>query len=263
VSDRDDERMWRPPEERDRGPAPAEAPRPAWHRRDPTGPVLVAAAGVRKTYRRGPEEVHALDGVDFELHSGEVVGLVGPSGSGKTTLLNLLCGWEHPDAGEIRWAGDGRVPPERRPWADLAILPQSLGLVEELSVRENVQLPVRLARGGTNGAAARVYELIGALGLERLANRTPMEISLGEQQRSALARALVLSPRLLLADEPTGHQDAQWGRGVFGVIREAAASGTCCLVATHNREAMRFVDRLLSMKDGRVHEVGDAGDLGE
>ena len=241
----------------------------------PTGPVLIEASDVRKTYKRGPEEVHALDGVSFALRAGEVVGLVGPSGSGKTTLLNLLCGWEHADSGEVRWPGSGDTPAERRPWIDLAILPQSLGLVEELSVRENIELPVRLRRerAGSNGSngkgskdkdaakaerdavRARIDDLMDALGLTKFAERGPFEISLGEQQRTALARALVLRPKLLLADEPTGHQDAQWGRGVFGVIREAASLGTCCFVATHNREAVKFVDRMIAIQDGQLADV--------
>ena len=250
----------------------------------PVGPVLIRATDVRKTYKRGPEEVHALDGVSFSLHAGEVVGLVGPSGSGKTTLLNLLCGWEHADSGEVRWPSAGDTPAERRPWVDLAILPQSLGLVEELSVRENIELPIRLRREragsssngskGSNGAngkgskaskddakaerdaiRARIDDLMDALGLTKFAERGPFEISLGEQQRTALARALVLRPKLLLADEPTGHQDAQWGRGVFGVIREAASLGTCCFVATHNREAVKFVDRMIAIQDGHLADV--------
>jgi putative ABC transport system ATP-binding protein len=245
-----DDHRWRPPGDRVVEQAEAAAVRP----RDPslpTGPVLVAARDVRKTYRRGPEEVHALDGVSFDLHSGEVVGLVGPSGSGKTTLLNLLCGWEDADAGEVLWPAARAMPAERRPWVDLAILPQSLGLVEELSVRENIELPIRLGQG-RNGHGERVEDLLEALGLSKFADRGPFEISLGEQQRTALARALVLRPKLLLADEPTGHQDAQWGRGVFGVIREAASQGTCCFVATHNREAVKYVDRMFEIQDGQL-----------
>ncbi|MFL5797525.1 MAG: ABC transporter ATP-binding protein [Actinomycetota bacterium] len=262
----DDDRRWRPPAERVAEQAAAAAT-PARRPAEPTGPVLVDASDVRKAYRRGPEEVHALDGVSFRLYAGEVVGLVGPSGSGKTTLLNLLCGWERADSGDIRWPAHGDTPAERRPWGELAILPQSMGLVEELSVRENIELPIRLRRerGGApdgNGGAKRssgelrerVDDLMDALGLSNFADRGPFEISLGEQQRTALARALVLGPRLLLADEPTGHQDAQWGRGVFGVIREAASRGTCCLVATHNLEAMKFVDRMLGIQDGHVRD---------
>ncbi len=262
----DDDRRWRPPAERVAEQAAAAATRPR-RPAEPTGPVLVEARDVRKTYRRGPEEVHALDGVSFRLYAGEVVGLVGPSGSGKTTLLNLLCGWEHADSGDVRWPAHGETPAERRPWAELAILPQSLALVEELSVRENIELPIRLRRERSGEPASdgagkrqsndhreRVDDLMDALGLSNFADRGPFEISLGEQQRTALARALVLRPKLLLADEPTGHQDAQWGRGVFGVIREAATQGTCCLVATHNLEAMKFVDRMLGIQDGHVHE---------
>jgi putative ABC transport system ATP-binding protein len=274
---RDEDRMWRPPGERAAEAAAVPVVRPA----APEGPVLIEARDVRKTYRRGPEEVHALDGVSFTLHAGEVVGLVGPSGSGKTTLLNLLCGWEHADAGDVRWPGAGDTPAERRPWADLAIVPQSLGLVEELSVRENIELPIRLRREratvATNGKEAtkaagkeaskaekeanraRVDDLMDALGLTKFADRGPFEISLGEQQRTALARALVLRPKLLLADEPTGHQDAQWGRGVFGVIREAATLGTCCFVATHNVEATKFVDRMLAIQDGHLSNVDLVG----
>ncbi len=236
---------------------------------EPASAVLIEAHDVRKTYRRGPEEVHALDGVSFQLRTGEVVGLVGPSGSGKTTLLNLLCGWEHADSGDVRWPGSGDTPAERRPWIDLAILPQSLGLVEELSVRENIELPIRLRRERANGTsngkedakaekaahAARIDDLMDALGLIKFADRGPFEISLGEQQRTALARALVLRPKLLLADEPTGHQDAQWGRGVFGVIREAASQGTCCFIATHNQEAVKFVDRMIGIHDGHLADV--------
>ncbi|HEY7282601.1 MAG TPA: ATP-binding cassette domain-containing protein, partial [Actinomycetota bacterium] len=150
---------------------------------EPVGAVLIQARDVRKTYRRGPEEVHALDGVSFELRAGEVVGLVGPSGSGKTTLLNLLCGWEHADSGDVRWPGSGDTPADRRPWIDLAILPQSLGLVEELSVRENIELPIRLRRERANGTsngkeaskaekeanAARIDDLMDALGLIKFA----------------------------------------------------------------------------------------------
>jgi ABC-type lipoprotein export system ATPase subunit len=221
----------------------------------PPGPTLVVARGVRKTYRRGPEEVHALDGVSFSLRRGEVVALVGPSGSGKTTLLNVICGWEHPEQGELEWIGGDPTPPERRPWSDLAIVPQDLGLLEELSVRESVELPVRLARLRGPEWPEKVTALLDGFGLEPYADRQPGEMSLGERQRLALARALVLHPRLLLADEPTGHQDAGWARAVFRSFRWAAASGTTCLVATHSDEFLRYVDRVLAMRDGHLQET--------
>lgn len=211
---------------------------------------LVEVRSVSKSYRRGPEQVHALREVTFSLGPGEVVALFGPSGSGKSTLLNVLAGWEAPDSGEVLWGVEGPAPAARS-WMDVAILPQTLGLLEELSVRENVELPVRL--GSRNGGyARRVDGFLSFLGLDGLADRTPNEVSIGEQQRTALARALVLGPKLLLADEPTGHQDEGWAKSVFRLLRMVAQRGTTCLIATHNDEAVRIADRVLSIRDGVI-----------
>ncbi|HJP65179.1 MAG TPA: ATP-binding cassette domain-containing protein [Actinomycetota bacterium] len=222
----------------------------------PIADVLVELHGVVKSYRRGPEEVHALRGVDLSLHAREVVALIGPSGSGKTTLLNLLCGWESPDAGEIRWRGAADTVLRDLPWRELAVLPQDLGLLEELSIRENVELPLRLADMVGPESAKRVGAMLEGFGLDRLADRSPSEVSLGEQQRTALGRALVASPRLLLADEPTGHQDEGWARVVMRSLRLAAREGTSCLVATHNREAIKYVDEVIAIRDGLVRRTG-------
>ena len=214
--------------------------------RDP----LLSAHDLAKSYRRGPEAVHALEGVSFEIFRGELLGLVGPSGSGKTTLLNLLVGWEEADGGSIEWAGD-RIAPADRPWTDLAILPQRVGLVEELTVAENIGLPLRL---GGDAPEELAGELMDQFGLAQLSDRIPPEVSLGEQQRTGLARGLIGSPRLLLADEPTGHQDAMWAHGVFRALRAAAERGTTSLIATHNEEVLKYLDRVLAIRDGRVHE---------
>jgi putative ABC transport system ATP-binding protein len=215
---------------------------------------LVEMRGVEKRYLRGSEEVHALRAVSLDLRAGQVVALMGPSGSGKTTLLNVLCGWEHPDEGELLWAGAVWPSPAAAPWSDVAILPQDLGLIEDLTVRENVELPLRLA-GKLEGAwLDRASGLIEGFGLNDLSGRPPSEVSLGEQQRTALARAFVLRPKLLLADEPTGHQDAQWGKAVLRGIRMAAREGTACLVASHNPEILGYIDRLLAIRDGRIRE---------
>jgi putative ABC transport system ATP-binding protein len=225
-----------------------------WRRDAPTAPerpVLVEVRDVHKGYRRGAETVHALRGVSFRLRVGEITGLVGPSGSGKTTLLNLLCGWEAPDGGTVTWTGSARTRAEDRDWGEVAILPQGLGLMEELTIRENVELPVHLA-GDAAASTARASELVAELGLAKVADRAPREASLGEQQRAALARALVLEPRLVLADEPTAHQDARWGRASLEALARAARRGTCLLVATHNREAASVVDHTLAIRDGLV-----------
>lgn len=213
--------------------------------------TLMRGRGLVKTYERGSELVHALEDATVELHGREVVALVGPSGSGKTTLLYLLAGWETPNDGRIEWDGEAVLPGMLR-WNDLALVPQSLGLIEELTVRENVALPLRLAKVEIDDR--RIEHLLSQLGLTRLADRYPLETSLGEQQRSALARALVVGPRLILADEPTGHQDAGWAEAVFHLLRRAAAEGSCCLIATHDRDVARYADRVISMRDGRIDE---------
>jgi putative ABC transport system ATP-binding protein len=192
--------------------------------------------------------VHALDDVSLTLRAGELVGLVGRSGSGKTTLLNVIAGWEHADTGTIDRAGTCSATPG---WEELAVVPQKLGLFDELSVRENIEYPARL-HGRLEELGGRVEELMEDLGIAHLAARYPKETSLGEQQRTAVARALVLSPTLVLADEPTGHQDAASERRVLEAFGRAAAEGGCCLIATHNASLAPRLDRVLEMADGRL-----------
>jgi putative ABC transport system ATP-binding protein len=221
----------------------------------PRGTTLLGAAGITKTYRRGPEEVHALRGVDVELTVGEVCALMGPSGSGKTTLLNVLCGWERPDGGTLSWRGAPLEAPDRLPWTEMAIVPQDVALIEELSVIENIELPLRLSGRLDAGGTREAVSLVRQFGLEDLSDRPPAEASLGEQQRTAIARALVAHPRIVLADEATAHQDEQWVKGVLKALREAAAEGTTSLLATHSDEVLEHVDRLLVVRDGVLVEA--------
>lgn len=219
-------------------------------------PPVLQVFELSKSYERGPEKVHALVGATLTIPPGELVALVGPSGSGKTTLLNLLCGWEEPDSGSFVWGGTEEVTsPRDLPWDQIAIVPQSLGLLEELPIEENVALPARFSCTLGPKVEERIDGLIGDLGLTELRTRLPAEVSLGEQQRAALARALVAKPSLLLADEPTGHQDSVWARGVMRALRQACTEGTACLVATHNPEVLRYVDRILGIRDGRLGEL--------
>jgi putative ABC transport system ATP-binding protein len=171
-------------------------------------------------------------------------------------LLNLLCGWEEPDSGRFLWRGrDDVTSPADLAWDQIGIVPQSLGLLEELTIQENVALPGRLSGRLSPELEERIDKLIGDLGLTELRHRLPSEVSLGEQQRGALARALVGSPALLLADEPTGHQDSVWARGVMRTLRTACSDGTACLVATHNPEVLRYVDRIIGIRDGHLGEL--------
>jgi ABC-type lipoprotein export system ATPase subunit len=220
--------------------------------------ALVEVRGIDKTYRRGPETVHALRDVTFEMRAGEVVALVGPSGSGKTTLLNLLAGWEMPEAGELRWRGEA-LDARSMSWSDVAIVPQDIALLEELPNGENVRLPLRLGRAETDEGERRIESLVERLGVRSLLDRMPGEVSLGEQQRIAIARALAVEPTLLIADEPTAHQDEASTALVLGALRDAAEAGTACLVATHSEEVIGSVDRVLPIRDGRVRDgrVGD------
>jgi len=218
------------------------------------GAPVVEAHDLEKTFRRGPEVVHAVRPASFSVAPGEVIGLVGPSGSGKTTLLNLLAGWDRADGGSLRFRGNEVTDPASLPWSEVTIVPQDLALVEELSVLENVTLPLRLG-GAEDDAGARALAILEMLGLGDVAARLPAEASLGEQQRTALARAIVVRPALALADEPTGHQDERSTEVVMRAIRAAADAGTAWLLATHDPDAMPYLDRLLSIGDGELVEA--------
>lgn len=223
---------------------------PTWLAASSPDGVAIAAEAVVKTYGDGGEAVHALRGVSLTASAGELVGLVGRSGSGKTTLLNIAAGWERADEGTVR-VPEGATTA----WADIAYVPQRLGLMDELRIRENLEYPARLA-GELELRGELIDGLLQTLGLDGLADRYPRETSLGEQQRTAIARALVLGPALLIADEPTGHQDGAWARRVFALLADAAATGTCCLVATHDGSLAPHLDRVVTMVDGAIEEPG-------
>lgn len=241
-TDTDDRgRRWRPPD-------PMASP-------EPDHPFALGVFGLSKSYRRGDEVVRALDRVTFELGAGELVGLVGRSGSGKTTLLNVVAGWEQPDSGTIDRSRSTDATPG---WGELAVVPQKLGLFDELTVRENVEYPARLT-ARLHELEGRIDELMEDLAIAHLAPRYPKETSLGEQQRAAVARALVLSPTLVLADEPTGHQDAVSERRVLEAFGRARAEGAGCLIATHNVALAPRLDRVMEMADGRLNGSVAAG----
>lgn len=219
-----------------------------------TDGAIVRLDGCSKAYRRGAETVHALAGVSVTLSPGELVAVAGPSGSGKTTLLNLLVGWEEPDDGAVVWSDALAVtgPP---PWQTLGVVPQRLGLVEELTVAENVLLPTSLASTG-DADDGRATELLDELRIVHLADRLPHQISLGEQQRTAIARALVLRPTLVVLDEPTAHQDEDSATAVTTALRRAGLEGTCCVIASHAPDLLGAVDRVVRLADGRVVRSG-------
>jgi len=217
--------------------------------------MTLRAHGLTRRYQRGTRPVTALSTVDLELSPGELAVAAGPSGSGKTTLLSLLAGLDTPDAGTVDTVPPlpPGVPPAALGWRDLAFVPQSATLLEELTVRENVALPVRLAPGTP---PVDIDELLDRLDLAHLGARYPSQVSGGEQQRTAIARALVLSPHVLLADEPTGHQDRVRVHRVLTVLRAHAYAGHTVLLSSHDEDVIAGADRLLRLVDGRL--AGDA-----
>jgi ABC-type lipoprotein export system ATPase subunit len=217
---------------------------------------VVTARGLVKTYGRGRAARRVLDGADLDVRAGELVAVVGRSGSGKSTLLHLLGGLDRPEAGRVSIAGeriDGR--PERELTQvrrrTVGFVFQFFHLIPELTGEENVLLPARLP--GTRNGRVRGRELIARLGLEDAARRLPHELSGGEQQRLAVARALALDPPLVLADEPTGNLDTEAGAAVLGLLRAAAAAdGRAVVLVTHDEAATARADRVLHLRDGRL-----------
>lgn len=214
-------------------------------------PGILAVSDLTRTFQRGPELVHALRGVSFVLEAGEVVALAGPSGSGKSTLLNIIGGWEHADSGEVQWL-DGTTVEEARNWMNMGLIPQRLGLLEDLTGGENIELPLLLSGMAPQDAHTRASRLMDDLDIAHLVDRLPAAASLGEQQRICAARALAHGPGLILADEPTGNQDAARRDLVFGALRNIAANGGACLVATHDPHVTQHCDRLLQLHDGAI-----------
>lgn len=215
------------------------------------GPLLTLA-DVSRSYGSGSGRVQAVHCVSVGVHAGEMLALVGPSGSGKSTLLFITAGWEEPDTGEIfLHPALSATSVAKLPWWELAVVPQSLGLLDELTVAENVVLPARL--GGFLGGGAgeeRAAGLLARLDLDILSERRPSEVSLGEQQRAALARALLLEPVILIVDEPTTHQDRKRADRVFEELHRGAEAGAAIIVATHDEEILDHADRVLEMRDG-------------
>jgi ABC-type lipoprotein export system ATPase subunit len=221
-------------------------------------PVL-KARGITKTVGRGRAKRRLLNGVALEVDAGEVVAVLGRSGSGKSTLLHLLGGLDQPDGGEIVLAGKKLTALKPRALArtrlrHVGFVFQSFHLIEELSGAENVRLPARLP-GAAPGGERRATRLIDELGLADVAGHLPHELSGGEQQRFAIARALVNDPELVLADEPTGNLDAENGAAVLALLRNL--KGRAVVIVTHEPDAAAIADRVLQLREGTL--VANAG----
>jgi putative ABC transport system ATP-binding protein len=220
----------------------------------PSATDLIVADGLTKTYRRGVEEVRAVDGISFALPSGEFAAIVGPSGAGKTTLLHLLGCMDLPTSGRLTLAGkpvqglkDRDLTRLRRETVGFVF--QHFGLLPTLTLAENVMLPALFAR---RKSARRADELLEKVGLAHRREHRPHQLSGGEMQRAAIARALINSPALLLADEPTGNLDSANGEAIIGLFQQLNHEGLTIVVVTHNPTLANAAHRQLTLQDGRL-----------
>ena len=225
--------------------------------------VSVRAERVSRHYEMGAAVIRAVDGVTLEIRSGEFVALLGSSGSGKSTLLNLMAGLDRPTGGAI--FANGRNLSElnslelaRYRSRTVGMVFQSFNLLPRMTLEENVELPLRLAEVDRGERGKRVQEALERVKLEKRLSHRPSELSGGEQQRAALARALVNRPTLLFADEPTGNLDSATGESIMLLLQEIQQKlGMTIVMVTHERPlAERFANRIVALADGKLVNDG-------
>jgi putative ABC transport system ATP-binding protein len=228
-----------------------------------TNGLAIRTNSVSRHYQMGGSLVRAVDGVSIDIRKAEFVALLGSSGSGKSTLLNLMAGLDRPTSGAI-FAHDRNLADmtadelAQHRSHTIGIVFQAFNLLPRMTLEENVELPLRLAEVDRKERGTRVREAVGRVHLEPRLTHRPAEMSGGEQQRAALARALVNRPTILLADEPTGNLDSATGDEIMLLLREINESlGMTIVMVTHERpRAERFAHRLLQMKDGKLVSDG-------
>jgi putative ABC transport system ATP-binding protein len=221
--------------------------------------VAVRAERVSRHYEMGAAVIRAVDDVTLEIHAGEFVALLGSSGSGKSTLLNLMAGLDRPTGGAIfangrNLSGLNSLELARYRSRTVGMVFQSFNLLPRMTLEENVELPLRLAEVDRGERGARVQEALERVRLEKRLSHRPSELSGGEQQRAALARALVNRPTLLFADEPTGNLDSATGESIMMLLKEIQQKlGMTIVMVTHERPlAERFADRIAALADGKL-----------
>ena len=211
--------------------------------------VVLSAQGLAKSYLSGDRRIEVLRNVTLEVFSGESVSIRGESGSGKSTLLNLLSGLDEPESGTILWAG-GQPTADRRA-SFLGMVFQSFYLIPELNAEQNVLMAARIRKSPGAAERARARDLLNRVGLAGRTRHLPMQLSGGERQRVAVARALINSPRLILADEPTGNLDEHTGDAVIDLLLDLGReTGTALVLVTHNVAHAVKANRSLFLHDG-------------
>jgi putative ABC transport system ATP-binding protein len=225
----------------------------------PDAKAILVAEGVRKIYRSGADSIVALHGLDLVVPQGQFIAVMGPSGSGKTTLLNCLSGLDEIDAGRVLVDGlsihdlsdKDRTKHRAR---EMGFIFQAFNLIPVFTATENVELPLLLAGVREHDARARARETLTRVGLGHRLDRRPMELSGGEQQRVAVARALAGKPRIVWADEPTGNLDSEMAAAVIDLLGELHKEGLTIVLVTHDSTVAAHADRLITVRDGRLVE---------
>src|SRR5919109_5153607 len=228
--------------------------------------ALLVGEDLEREFRTGPEVVRVLRGASITVRRGEVVALVGASGVGKSTLLNVLGALDRPSGGRVLFAGEdlfarGEAGLARYRRQEIGFVFQFYNLLGEMSALENTMLPALIARRPRREARERAAAALAEVGLGDRLDHRPGEVSGGEQQRAAVARALMNGPRVILADEPTGNLDPKTSEVVYDLFLQLqAARGIAFLIATHNPDLARRADRIYRLVEGRAREVTGGGD---
>jgi len=219
--------------------------------------VIIRLLAVKRIYEVGVEHVHALDGVDMDIHANEYVAIMGQSGSGKSTLMNVLGCLDRPSEGRYEFAGEdvmelsdaelARIRNEK-----IGFVFQSFELLPQMNALKNVEMPLLYARDGWLGRTAKAKKSLERVGLGDRIRHKPNQLSGGEKQRVAIARALVCEPSVLLADEPTGNLDSKTTKGIMELFDNLHRQGQTIIIVTHEEEVARHAKRIIKMMDGRI-----------
>ena len=221
---------------------------------------MIKVTDLSKVFRTEEIETTALNGVSFEINDGEFVAIMGPSGCGKSTLLNILGLLDNPSGGSYMLLGSevGQLKEKDRTKfrkGNIGFVFQSFNLIDELNVYENVELPLRYLNISASEHKQKVTEILKRMGISHRAKHFPQQLSGGQQQRVAIARAVVSSPKLILADEPTGNLDSKNGKEVMDLLAELNAEGTTIVMVTHSQKDAAVAQRVINLFDGQI--VGD------
>ena len=222
-----------------------------------SNPALISCRGLTKIYKMGQSEVRALDGVDLDIREGEFVAIIGSSGSGKSTLMNMLGALDQPTSGEVMINGKNVGKMKSKSLAEfrnstIGFVFQQFQLLPKKSAVKNVALSLLYRRPKVKDAAERAAHCLDLVGLGDRGDHRPTELSGGQQQRVAIARALAGSPKVLLADEPTGALDSKTSTDIMALMQDLNSQGITIIVITHEHEVAEYAQRVIEFKDGRI-----------